>query len=66
MEKSIKLTLGILGCLSLFCLNSSMLGPLNGFVTNYIFIFTSILATFFIIYFSIVLIIDTLKYIHRK
>ncbi len=72
MEKSIKLILGILGCLSLLCLNSSfiniyvILGPIDGFVIQYIFVFISILAIFFMIYFAIILIIDTLKYIHKK
>lgn len=72
MEKRISLLFGILGGLFLVFLRLPhvnlyiVLGGFQGFVTSFITIVFSLIGLIFIVYFSVLLIIDTLKTIHKR
>ncbi|MBZ9621455.1 hypothetical protein G9F71_000925 [Clostridium sp. FP2] len=68
MERRLSLLFGIIGGLFLvFLKNLSMeLGTIMGYVTDFLFTILALIGIIFIIYFSFLLIIDTLKTIHKK
>ena len=72
LEKRISLLFGIIGGLFLVFLNypplnlSTALGSMRGYVTDFLLNILSFLGIIFIIYFSILLIVDTIKSIHKK
>lgn len=68
LERRLSLLFGIIGGLFLvFLKNLSMeLGTIMGYVTDFLFTILALIGIIFIIYFSFLLIIDTLKTIHKK
>lgn len=67
MEKRLSLLFGIIGGLFLVLLKSMVLGSIiYGYVTDILFSILSLFGIIFIVYFSILLIIDTIKTVHKK
>ncbi|HEX9026517.1 MAG TPA: hypothetical protein VF839_08670 [Clostridium sp.] len=66
MERRLSLLFGIIGGLFLVLLKSMALGSIiNGYVPDILFSILSFLGTIAIVYFSILLIIDTIKIVHK-
>ena len=72
MEKRISLLFGILGGIFLVFLRLPqinlyiVLGGFEGFITSFISSVISLIGLIFVVYFSVLLIIDTLKTIHKR
>lgn len=66
MERRLSLLFGIIGGWCLVLSNSISIGNLSGYVTRSLFDILLLLGLIFIVYFSILLIIDTIKIIHKK
>ncbi|MBC2582777.1 hypothetical protein [Clostridium sp. DJ247] len=71
MERRFSLLFGIIGGLFLTQINGLLelrmaFGSMNGYVTDFVFRILSVIGLICIIYFSILLIIDTFKTVHKK
>lgn len=72
MEKRFSLLFGIIGGLFLVLFRLPQtnlyfaLGGFQGFVTDFITSAISLIGLIFVLYFSVLLILDTLKTIHKK
>lgn len=68
MERRLSLLFGIFAGLFLVLLNKLTmgLGTIMGYVTDFLFSTFALIGSIFIIYFSFLLIIDTLKTIHKR
>ncbi|OCA97780.1 hypothetical protein [Clostridium beijerinckii] len=66
MERRLSLLFGIIGGWCLILLNSISVGNLSGYVTSILFDILLPLGQIFIVYFSILLIIDAMKTVHKK
>lgn len=65
LERRLSLLFGIIGGLFLVVLNNFSM-PIAGYVTDFLFNILGLIGIIFIIYFSFLLIIDTLKTIHKR
>ena len=66
MERRLSLLFGIIGGWCLVLLNSISLGNLSVYVTGILYDILVPLGQIFIVYFSILLIIDAMKTIHKS
>jgi len=68
LERRLSLLFGIIGGLFLVLLNnlSIYIGNFRGYVTEALFTILALIGIIFVIYFSLLLIIDTLKTIHKR
>lgn len=68
LEKKLSLLFGIIGSLVLLNIpleSSIIFGNIRGYVTEILFTILSLLGFIFIVYFSVLLIIDTIKSIYN-
>lgn len=65
LERRLSLLFGIIGGLFLVILNKLSM-PFAGYVTDFLFNILALIGIIVIIYFSFLLIVDTLKIIHKK
>lgn len=71
MERRFSLLFGIIGGVFLTQINGLLglrivFGSMNGYVTDFVFRIFSMMGIICISYFSILLIIDTIKTVHKK
>lgn len=68
LERRLSLLFGIVGGLFLVLLKniSMQIGTIMGYVTEFLFTILALIGIVFIIYFSFLLILDTLKTIHKR
>jgi hypothetical protein len=71
LERKLSLLFGIIGGLFLVLLNGPLelsiaFGGMRGYVTDILFSVLSLIGIISIIYFSILLIIDAIKTVHKK
>jgi hypothetical protein len=70
MNKNLNILYGIIGGLILILLKlpivNLLLGSFNGYITEFIINLISIFGFIFVIYFSILLIINALKYVYKR
>lgn len=65
LERRLSLLFGIIGGLFLVLLNKFSM-PIAGYATDFLFTILALIGIIFIIYFSFLLIIDTLKTINKR
>lgn len=66
MERRLNLLFGIIGCVILIFLKKIYFGPFSGYVIDFSLNTLSLIGIIFIIYFCFILIIDTLKMLHKR